>query len=239
MANIFSDVEIESFRLKAKFLSRNNGTKHSEALDTVAHENGFSNWALLMKHGSTGESVVATVPKHRYFPFVRTTDEMQYAMRKVQSKEPYYYRQQETPAERLTAQISKEFADAANAIEFAIAFVECLLSVRQFRLHRDAQAYSEMRWWLPYQLASISESTQVLVNRKYKPVGLRTSDWATYEGYPNLTTLLSDKQLLAIAHRPSSQGYLFGDGSAPWNSRQDAEKYLGRLKKLQSFIAGI
>jgi hypothetical protein len=236
MANIFSDVEIESFRLKAKFLSRSNGTKHAQALDTVAHENGFSNWALLMKHGSAQESVVVVVPERRYFQFARTTDEMQHAMRKVQSKDSYHYRVQETPSERITAQIYNEFADGANAVDFAIAFVECLLSVRQFRLHAGSRAYSEMRWWLPYQLATIGESMQVLVNRKYKPVGLRTSDWATYRDYPNLTASLSDKQLLDIAHRPSSQGYLFGDGSAPWHSRQDSERYLERLKLLQGYI---
>lgn len=57
MANPFSDVDIKRFRLHAKHLSRSKSISHSEALDAVAQEQGFSNWALLMKSASPRRTV--------------------------------------------------------------------------------------------------------------------------------------------------------------------------------------
>lgn len=46
----FTSAQIEQFKLRAKYVSRSSNTPHSEALDQIARENGFSNWSLLMKH---------------------------------------------------------------------------------------------------------------------------------------------------------------------------------------------
>jgi len=239
MANTFSDVDIKRFRFQAKHLSRRSNIAYTEALDAVAHEQGFSTWALLMKHAGPVDAAAAVVPSREYFRFTRTTDEMHQAMRKVQSKEPYYHRDHEHPAERLTAQIFDKFEDGANAVTFAIEYVECLLSVPQFRIHVDSQVRAEMRYWLPYQVSQLNEATQVFVNRKYKPVGLKTAKWATYEDYPNLVISLEQTQVRAVSHIPSALGFLFADASAPWHSRQNAELYLGRLKRLREYVRGL
>jgi hypothetical protein len=39
----FTPAQIEQFKLRAKHLSRSSNTLHSEALDQIARENGFSN----------------------------------------------------------------------------------------------------------------------------------------------------------------------------------------------------
>jgi hypothetical protein len=235
MANIFSFAQIEQFKLHAKFLSRNSKIAHAAALDQVAHKNGFSNWALLMMHAGPAEE---NTPAKKYYRFTRTMEEMRQAIRKIASSTFTYQAKRETPAEEQTLEICHKFGDGPNAVDFAIAYVECLLSVPRFRVHYASKAYSEMRRWLPYELAPISDTSQILVNRRYKPVGIRTDDWTEYDEYGHLAISLDAEKLLAVAHRVSSSGYLFGDGTAPWRSRENAEKYLLRLKKLQIFLRG-
>jgi hypothetical protein len=233
MANIFSIAQIEQFKLHAKFLSRNSRIARAAALDQVAHKNGFSNWALLMMHAAPDEE---NTPPRKYYRFTRTMEEMRQAIRKISDSSFAYQASRETAAEQQTLDICHKFGDAANAIDFSIVYVECLLSVPRFRVHYASKAYSEMRRWLPYELYPINDGTQVLVNRRYKPIGLRTDDWAEYEKYEHLITSLDAEKLSRLAHRPSSSGFLFGDGSAPWRSRENAEKYLVRLKMLQTIL---
>jgi hypothetical protein len=99
-----------------------------------------------------------------------------------------------------------------------------------------SRVYWELRVWLPYEVHALNESTQVLVNRRYKPVGKAGTAWANYEEFDHLQTRLNNAQLDAISHRPISRGYLYSDGCPPWASRKDAERYLERLHKLQAFL---
>lgn len=46
----FTPAQIEQLKLRAKSISRLNCVSHGVALDKLAHENGYSNWSLLMKH---------------------------------------------------------------------------------------------------------------------------------------------------------------------------------------------
>ncbi|WDZ95770.1 hypothetical protein Herbaro_20190 [Herbaspirillum sp. WKF16] len=236
MAIIFSDVDIKRFRLRAKHLSRSSKISHTEALDAVAHEEGFSNWALLMKSASPTEAAPVSTLRREYFRFVRTTEGMHQAMRKVRAQGPYDYTQRGSPAERATAQLANDFADGANAVDFAVDFMECLLSVPQFRIHPESLVKAEMRSWLPYFVSPQNDDAQLLVNRHYKPVGLRTPEWVEYAAYPHLKVALNSEQRLTIAHKPSAVGFLYADAIAPWQSRQNAELYLVRLRALQQFL---
>jgi len=111
-----------------------------------------------------------------------------------------------------------------------------VLAVPRFKVHSASRVYLEMRWWLPYHLESVDGGVQVLVNRYYKPVGHITKVFLSYSQFPHLRTYLSAEQLVAVAHRPGSKGYLYDDGSTPWGSRKAAEAYLNRLLKLRDAL---
>jgi uncharacterized protein YozE (UPF0346 family) len=72
MATSFSATQLERFRREAKKLSRELTITHSEALDRIAGQNGFTNWSLLSKHSSaTGatsaaEQVTRSLPMGAY-----------------------------------------------------------------------------------------------------------------------------------------------------------------------------
>lgn len=224
--------QIEQLKLRAKFVSRFNSVSHNVALDQLAHENGFSNWSLLMKH-----AVVEPYLKlpSKYLKFTRTQQEMRDALRKIPGTR-YNYSSRVEEAEHQTLDICQEFGSARNAVDFAIAYIECLLAVPRFRVDRASKAYWEVRLWLPYEVSENGENTQILVNRQYKPVGKISTAWVNYEEFPHLETHLQSSELDAIAHRPTSSGYLYNDGCTPWSSRKDAARYLERLKKLQGFL---
>lgn len=228
----FTLAQIEQFKLRAKFISRSNSISHSTALDQLAHENGFNNWSLLMKHAVLPGEI--RLPS-KYLRFARTTEEMRSALRKV--LEPRYVTNSRVDeAERQVLDIYEDFGSALNAVDFAVAYVTCLLTVPRFKINTASRAYWEVRLWLPYDVQPLNESTQILVNRRYKPVGKGGTEWAKYEESSHLQTRLNIAQLDAIAHRPSSRGYLYSDGCSPWGSRIAAEHYLERLHKLQSFL---
>lgn len=53
MAIQFSSAQINRFKRHAKKLADQLTLTHSEALDRIAREHGFTNWSLLSKHGET------------------------------------------------------------------------------------------------------------------------------------------------------------------------------------------
>lgn len=74
MATSFSPAQLERFRREAKKLSRALSIRHSEALDRIAVQNGFTNWSLLSKHSGGAAIASAAAPKpsrpsgvHRYY----------------------------------------------------------------------------------------------------------------------------------------------------------------------------
>lgn len=52
MVMSFNPVQLERFRREAKKLRRELSIPHSEALDRIAAQNGFTKWSLLSKHSS-------------------------------------------------------------------------------------------------------------------------------------------------------------------------------------------
>ena len=59
MTTIPSAARIEQLKRDAKKLVRATSLTHSEALDRLANQNGFTNWSLLAKHA--GRSASASV----------------------------------------------------------------------------------------------------------------------------------------------------------------------------------
>lgn len=225
----FSSVQIERFKREAKKLSRSDGLCHSHALDRIAEQQGFKNWSLLMKHSSSD-----LPPRYR---FTRTTEEMRLAMLKGPQPRQWGVTRA-TLAEERTEDICSKFISAHSAVDFAVDYMTCLLSVPRYRLTPGTQAWVEMHCWLPYCSLAIEGGKQILVNRYYKPVGQKTREWAKYEEYLHLHTRLSEAQLKPFSPRLKSPGYLFNDSCSPWHSRQDAEAYLARLRLLQTAMQG-
>ncbi len=94
-----------------------------------------------------------------------------------------------------------------------------------------------MRRDLPYVIHDTeSPGTQILVNRKYKPVGSTAEDFVNYEEFTNLHVRLTEDQIRSVAC-PSHERGLFGDASAPWHERSNATDYLTRLKALHKLLS--
>ena len=232
-----STINIEYLKREAKQLCRNSSLTHSAALDQIATENGYLNWSLLMKHhaSSLTEESQGAAPVGP-FVFVRSPEEMRLALRVI----PYrrYGPHQDELARREVADICPHFVSAANAVDYSIDYLTCLLEVPRYYVNSGAKVYHEMRRWLPYHIEPINDDLSILVNRHYKPVGMTTGNWVAYEEYQHLHLSLDDSQRLLItgSSRSSSRGYLFDNGNPPWNGRRCAKAYLNRLHILRSFL---
>jgi hypothetical protein len=94
-----------------------------------------------------------------------------------------------------------------------------------------------MRCWLPYSALPLSaEGPRILVNRRYKPLGQTSDEWATYEAWPNLHARIEPAQVARFSHSDRGNGFLFGDGCAPWLGRATAQRYLARLRNLEEAL---
>lgn len=226
MLKMFTTHEVEVMRRDAKKRSRANGVILAKALDQIAAEQGYRNWSLLQKNGSTDE------PQPWFFR--RTPEEIAQSMRVLPEPASRFERRVRSEIARDSVQpLDGRFASAANAVDFAIAYVEGLLAQPRYRLNTKSIAYWEMRLWLPYGANPVEGDTHVLVNRYYKPVGSTSGEHVDYAAYPHLSLRLRGDGWRAFSHRTAEQPFLFNDGCPPWESRQDAEAYLGRLKELR------
>jgi hypothetical protein len=224
--------QIERLKRQAKVLCRSGGVTHSQALDQLAKTKGWPNWSLLMKHHEAGPGIVVEAAPYVY---ARTTAQFKDAVRSRRGKSATY-------AE--VADISGHLVSAANAVAFAIAYMEPLIAMPRFKVPNSSFARMEMRSWLPYRIHKMDvEGTQVLVNRQYKPVGRppgpdRFEDWVAYEAYPQLQLRLQEADIRSVCDpNHAHTGGLFGDGSAPWFSRSNAQDYVTRLEAMQRLLA--
>jgi hypothetical protein len=228
MLKMFTTHEVEVMRRDAKKRPRANGVILAKALDQIAAEQGYRNWSLLQKNGST-----ASDERQPWF-FRRTPEEIAQSMRVLPEPTSRFERRVRSEIARDGVQpLDGRFASAANAVDFAIAYVEGLLAQPRYRLNTKSIAYWEMRLWLPYGANPVEGDTHVLVNRYYKPVGSTSREHVDYAAYPHLSLRLRGDGWRAFSHRTAEQPFLFNDGCPPWDSRQDAEAYLGRLKELR------
>lgn len=234
MSTPFSSPQIERFKREAKQLHRDLSIPHSHALDRIAIEQGYGNWSLLMKH-SQPDGVASSINSGRQHRFLRTPAQMRLALLKVPEPRGWGSPSRSDVAKARVDDISHDFASAQNAVQFAIDYVTCLLTVPRFKVYTASTVYWEMRAWLPYS-AEKAGSTRILVNRSYKPVGQVGSIWANYEEFNHLHTQLTPEQCDQFKAPKASTGFLFNDGCPPWNSRADASAYLGRLHHLRDTL---
>lgn len=246
VATVFSPAQIERFKREAKQLCRiTPHLSHSAALDRIAVLNGYANWSVLHKHSdsnvkSSELQVVSITPAP--FVFARTAEDMRVALRKIPETR-YGYPSRTDEARAKTDDIRERFASAENAVGYAVGYVSSLLTVPRFYVFSASRANWEMRCWLPYCIHAVADDDdyakgQILLNRRYKPVGQIMDDWAEYREHTNLHLNLSAAQITELTAKRCSLGYLYHDGSCPWHSRKHAENYLERLQVLHAMLKG-
>lgn len=228
MQHSFTAHQVESMRRDAMKRARASDMTYSKALDQIAEEHGYRNWSLLQKNGITPSD------QPQPYLFRRTTGEVTLAMRVV--PEPRSRTEHRRPAEiaRDTVQaVDSKFVSAANAVDFAVAYVESVLAQPRFKLSTKSVAFWEMRPWLPYAALPAEGTSHILVNRLYKPQGSTTAEFVDYAKYPQLQLKLRGESWRSFAHPTAKDPFLFNDALAPWSNRGNAEAYLVRLKDLR------
>ena len=228
MLKLFAAHEVEAMRREAKRRVRANGMILAKAIDQVAAGQGYRNWSLLQKNGCLSSD------KPQPWFFRRNPEEIVQSMRVVPDQRSRAEHQTQSQIARDSVQaLDAKFASAANAVDFAIAYVEGILGQPRFQLSTKSIAYWEMRHWLPYGAMGVSGTTHILVNRDYKPQGSTSEGHADYEEFPQLWLQLKGDSWRSFVHPTASQPFLFNDGCPPWRSRKSAEAYLERLKELR------
>jgi hypothetical protein len=231
MATSFSASQLDRFRREAKPLGRSLGIIHSHALDRIAIAHGFANWSLLEKHSIKPDSTLSP------YRFMRTLEEMRLASYKLQL--PAYSRANRIDVARESVKdLSRRFVSAQNAADFAVDYMQCLLSLPRFKVYAATTLNWEMRCWLPYLTQRLEGDATILVNRRYKPVGQVSDDHVEYQEFPHLQLRLNAPKMQAFAFHPSRPGSLYNDGCLPWASRKNAEAYQQRLLELQATLRG-
>lgn len=234
MHKSFNALEIGRFRSQAKKQARAGATGHLQALNAIALEHGYTDWSLLMKHADPNALAAP-------FMFLRTDGQMALAMRLVQPPGPRHGRYQTRGeyARSKVEDIQARFVSAANAVDFAVAYMESALRVPRYSAPLASVANHEMHLWLPYSalgMGTDDSGPQILVNRQYKPVGDVSGQHVTYEDHTHLHLNASQADRAIFSHRPGATGFLYNDGCTPWRSRTNGEGYLARLQSLRSVL---
>lgn len=227
MKNPLTTAEIESMRRAAKKLARAEGIAYSHALDRFAQTSGYNNWSLLQK---------AEPGLPSPFVFRRDDEQMAQALRVVPAPDPWRVGSRDETVRAQTNDIASKFVTAANAVDFAIAYMDAILRRKRFRIDTRSIAYFEMRSWLPYGAESVDGSTRILVNRDYKPVGATSKDHFQYEQFTNLHAVLEPSEFHAFTWPGATQAFLYYDACPPWASRISASNYRDRLHRLRGLL---
>ena len=95
--------------------------------------------------------------------------------------------------------------------------------------------------FLPYCLMRLGDGSYVVLNRRYKPVGISVTDWVDYETYPvkvRFKRALSAAQIARLDCKGRADGdriYLYNDGCVPTHSHADWQAYSERLERLAAY----
>ena len=95
--------------------------------------------------------------------------------------------------------------------------------------------------YLPYCLQLQDDGSYLVLNRRYKPVGITRTDWIDYEAYPvsmRFKRALSVAQIRALDCRGRESRdviYLYDDGSIPTQSAAAWAAYSARLARLAGY----
>lgn len=90
------------------------------------------------------------------------------------------------------------------------------------------------RWiFLPYCIERLSDGRYIVLNRKYKPLGGRGTDYVVYEEHPAAAKIkITASKARKISHSGSddlSKIYLYDDLTNPSMSKENMHDYLIRL----------
>lgn len=95
---------------------------------------------------------------------------------------------------------------------------------------------------LVYCLDRMPDGSYVALNRRYKPVGLNSTEWVNYEDFPvrfKFKRALSARQVAALSYKGDASPeriYLYGDGCIPTTSDADWAAYARRLQRLAGYL---
>lgn len=95
--------------------------------------------------------------------------------------------------------------------------------------------------FLPYCLMKTADGAYVVVNRRYKPVGIVLKDWVNYDDYPvkvRFKKALSKAQIAALdceGRTEDSRIALYNDGCVPTASAANWRAYSDRLGRLAKY----
>ena len=132
MTASFTIAQVERFKREAKRLHRDTNISHSQALDQIASANGYRNWSLLAKH-SDAQGTPKAKNARPPFRFIRTPELMRLALLKVPEPRGWGHPTRTDYAQQQVEDLSSAFTSPQNAVEFAIDYVTCLLTVPRFK----------------------------------------------------------------------------------------------------------
>ena len=85
----------------------------------------------------------------------------------------------------------------------------------------------------PYALERNSDGTWTLLNRKYKPLGVVSEEFAEYDDPRHkIAAKLTKAHLKKLDHKGLGEGnriFLYDDGSSPYHGGKKLEDYLAKL----------
>jgi hypothetical protein len=93
-------------------------------------------------------------------------------------------------------------------------------------------------FYLPYALVKMPSGDYLPVNRRYKPLGLKTFDRVEYADYPAINLTDTIVQDVAINTREDSNNpgcriyWLYNDRSLPWRTAKSLREYKGKLTRI-------
>lgn len=91
--------------------------------------------------------------------------------------------------------------------------------------------------FMPYCLRKQEGGRYAILNREYKPVGFKTSDWINYDDYPVCVTIkgigpATAKKLSCRGSGDTDDIFLYHDGCNPVNDKGHMAEYLEKLELL-------
>lgn len=219
--------DIPRLKRQAKQTSGALGITHTAALDQIATENGFNNWALFQR----------TIAQCDHPQFLRTPDEMKRSFRKSSD---YINADIEDKIRRGLPDLSCHYSSPLNALQYAEALINAALSMPRYSPHSCSVARYEMRIYLPYCLEPLKnqDGTFILLGRDYKPLGMpQRNDLIIYEDFKNLHVNLPPEEVHSCTRNPHySPGYLY-DGIGLHSNRKHAEAYHKQLRIIMDLVS--
>ena len=94
---------------------------------------------------------------------------------------------------------------------------------------------------MPYCLQRLEDGSYLFLNRLYKPLGVMSSEWVTYETHPSkfkFKRALSAKQVAALSYAGDVNAeriYLYNDSCIPTDSDANWAAYSSRLQRLAAY----